>query len=96
MHPVLLIARRKGPQDVLLSLSRVDRLLLSVAKRHQSIVGTVECLIPDSVARELVLHIGVYVKLILLEDLHTTSIVDLVLERGIHLRCVDSCGKLAA
>ena len=77
----------EGAENVLFLLSRIDRSLLRLSQRHQSVVGTVKSLVPRGIPRELIFNIRVNSQSVLLKHFHATTIIDLIFKWGIHLWC---------
>ena len=80
------IACCKWSQNVLSLGLWIYRDFLSFAKRHEAKVGAIECLVPGLIPGEFILDVRVDGQSILLEDLHTTSVIKLILEASVHLR----------
>ena len=72
-------------KQILVLIGHVNHFFLNLSNSVETVVWTVESLIPSFLSREFVLQLRVDLKFIHLEDLEATLIVKLVAECFIHL-----------
>ena len=85
VHAILLVSSSEWSNEILSARVRIDRVFLSFAKRHKSVVGAIQGLIPRRVPREFIVYVRIDTQVVLLDDFHTTTILKLLLEGFVHL-----------